>query len=197
MNQDDFKKFANALGTLAELHGKELSPMLMKLYFKALEQFSIQDVENAIMRAITELKFFPKPVELIEFITGKGGNIEDIALVEADNVINAMRRIGAYQSVIFDDPVTTAVIQQGFGGWVKMCQDSNENDNKWLRIEFVKIYRAYANQGIRSDEKLIGITEEQNIAKGYIEHVPCPVLIGQKRKEISGPKAKEVEYVEN
>ena len=182
MNENDFEQFANSIGTLAELHNKKLSPLLSKAYFKAIASFTIEEVTNAVERAILELKFFPKPVELIEFITGKGGDLADIAEVEASKVINAMRDIGAYSTVVFDDPVTMAVIKQGFGGWIKLCADSMEADNKWFRIEFVKLYKAYANRNVKDYGKLIGIHEDTNIQGNRLDCVPEPKFIGDRKR---------------
>ena len=184
MNNESRKRFATILYSVAELHGKELSPNLIEMYFKSLERFSIEEVEKAFSRAFTETKWFPKPMDIIEFITGKGGNIDDIAMVEADKVINAMRHVGAYKSVMFDDPVTSAVINQGYGGWIKICNERMEDDNKWFRIEFIKIYKAYAARGVKYTGKLIGIHEDSNLQLGYEMEVQEPVLIGFEDKKL-------------
>ncbi|MBW2022943.1 MAG: hypothetical protein JRI51_08820, partial [Deltaproteobacteria bacterium] len=37
-------------------------------------------------------------------------------------VIRALRQFGGYNSVVFDDPVITAVIKAGpWGGWTGLC----------------------------------------------------------------------------
>jgi len=135
MNNNDFERFANALGSLMEIHGKELSPLAIKTFFNALSEFPIEDVEKAVLNAFTKCKWFPKPVELIEMITGGAEAIEDTALYQAGLVLKAIKKIGPYKTVCFDDAVTQAVITNTFGGWVKMCQDSQIDQEKW----FIKI----------------------------------------------------------
>jgi hypothetical protein len=65
----------------------------------------------------------PKPVELIEYIAGSPQDVADRAMLQAHLVIDAIRQHGAYKSVKFDDAVTNAVIDQGFGGWVSLAGD--------------------------------------------------------------------------
>ena len=101
-------------------------------------------------------------MELIELVTGVSGNLEDRACVEAGNVLQAVKRVGAYNSVKFDDPVTQAVISQGFGGWVKLCNELKSTEEKWFQKDFVRIYQAYAREGIKHNGHLAGQIETEN-----------------------------------
>ena len=174
MNNNDFNDFANAMGSLAEIHSKEISPTLMKTYFKLFFQFSIEQIQKAVSEAMLTLKYFPKPVELIELIQGK---LEDKAEIELSKVVNAIRRHGAYSSIVFDDPVTMAVIQNGFGGWIKLCDELLEHELKWFRKDFLRIWQAYHAQGMKSYGKLTGLHESNNSIAG-LSYYEKPVLIG-------------------
>ncbi|MBU4317111.1 MAG: hypothetical protein KKF30_07535 [Proteobacteria bacterium] len=178
MDNNDFNDFANAMGSLAEIHGKEISPTLMKTYFKLFSNFSIEQIQKGVADAMLSLKYFPKPVELIELISGKP---EDIAEVEVSKVLQAIRQYGAYSSICFDNPVTMAVILQGFGGWIKMCDELVEHEAKWFRKDFVKIYQAYAAQGIKSFGRLLGVHDHSNSVAG-LETEDFTVLIGDQEK---------------
>lgn len=52
-------------------------------------------------------------------MTGNGypGFVEDRAIIEVSKVLEAVRQHGAYSNVIFDSPVTQAVIARAYGGW--------------------------------------------------------------------------------
>jgi len=167
-----------------QLHkNDEPKEFLIGAYYMALEKYSIEDIERAFGYAMIGLKWFPKPVELIEFIKygeGGAGNLEDIAMVQATAVINAIRGVGFYKSVVFDDPVTMAVVEQGWGGWMKIC-DLRVDDQKWFIKDFIKIYKAYSNQGIKKYGHLIGYHEDNNLSH-WPEKVEPPVLIGDKIK---------------
>lgn len=187
MNPSDKEKFANAFLTLCAVFEKMPSDIITAAYFKAMGKHDISDVEQALSRAIVECKFFPKPVELLEFISGK---IADVAEVEAGKVLSAIKRVGGHESVAFDNATTQAVISQGFGGWNKLCDDLRADGEQWFLKDFARIYQAYARQGIALRGVLPGRSELTNSSAGYVEHIREPVLIGdqEKSKQIaSGP----------
>jgi len=189
--EKDFDKFAGAIGTVAEVFGKELTIALTTAYMRTLERFSMQEVESAFGKAMTTMRFFPKPVELIELITGSVG---DIAEIEAAKVLEAIKRNGGNASVVFDNATSQAVIVQAFGGWVKMCRELMASDEKWFMKDFIRTYQAYARQGIEHRGHLAGHTEIQNSAANFTKHLPAPVLVGDvvKAKQIAntGPAQK-------
>ncbi len=180
MKSEDYKRFANALGVLCEIHGRELSPIAVQVYFRALERFSIEVVEAVFTNAYVSCKWFPKPVELIELITGGPENVADRAEIQAAEVLRAVRHIGFYQSVKFDDPITNAVIQQGFGGWIQLCKDLHMDGEKWFFKDFNKSYAVYSRQKIKQNGHLAGQIELENSARGFEDQVPAPVQIGIK-----------------
>lgn len=173
-------RYLNAFMSTWAIHKtNEPSDLSIETYWRSLEKYDIKQVEQAFGYAINELQWFPKPVELRHFIESGPGDIEDIALVEADKVINAIRKHG-YKSITFDNPVTMAVIVQGWGGWIKIC-DLKQDDNKWFRKDFVLIYKAYSAQGIKSYDHLVGFHEDNNAFR-WPERIPAPMLIGNNIK---------------
>jgi len=188
-NRKVFKEFMVGLGLTFD---KEVSEPLMEIYWNALKQFTDEQCRAAFNKSVVQCKFFPKPIELIE-LTGSGpGKIEDIAQVQADLVIKSIRQIGGYQSVDFRDPVTKSVITNCYGGWIKLCEEQLEADEKWLRKDFVKYYQAYRRQGIQTRGHLSGRHEAENLALGYMEHIPQIVHVEQKLLE-----NKETKQIEN
>ena len=177
MKPEKANKFANAFGTLASYFEKEISQQLTNLYWENLKQYPIEDIESAFSKAIATLRFFPKIIEIHELMGCGPGKIEDVAQVQADLVIKAIRQIGAYQSVDIKDPVTKAVIVSCYGGWIRMCEELLEVDEKWYRKDFVKFYQAYKRQGIKVEHYLSGRHEIENRALGYLDHVTEPVQI--------------------
>jgi hypothetical protein len=176
----DFDRFINALGTFAEIYEKHLSEFAISAYFKALDRFDICEIEKIFSRAIADptcaFKFWPKPFELVELLYG--GKASDIAEVEAGKVLAAVKRVGGFESVAFDNATTQAVISQGFGGWNKLCDDLRADGEQWFLKDFARIYQAYARQGIEYFGALPGRFELSNSAAGHIEHIRQPVLIG-------------------
>ena len=178
MKAIEYERFAKCFGTLCEVWEREISPTLASVYFRILEPYPIEVVERAISEAIGRCRFFPKPAELLDLINGSNEDMEARGLLQATGVLQAVKRVGAYQTVVFADPVTAAVIQDGFGGWVKLCTDLSAKAEQWFLKDFARLYRAFHSQGRRYSGKLAGIIESQNSARGFLEYLPSPVMVG-------------------
>ena len=182
---------------LCDVFDKRYSDSLLSAYHTALAKYPLCDVAAAIETAISTCRFFPRPAELIEIITGGARHLEDMAIVEANKTLAAVKRIGRYTSVCFSDPITQAVICGVFGGWVKMCADLTSDTEKWFLKDFEKTYRAYARQKITQSGRLVGLIEANNSASGIKTDTPV-VLIGDIKKaadnlRIGGDKARLID----
>jgi hypothetical protein len=165
------------MGALYEKHPESA---VIEIYFRALEKFTIDEVEKGISKACSTCKFFPKPVELIDCITGGTGSLADKAMVEACRVLEAIKSVGTYTTVCFDDAVTQAVIIQQFGGWAKFGDMLVENE-KWFLKDFAAAYQAFSRQNVRHYGALPGISQGQNALTG-VERDEKPVIIGDVEK---------------
>lgn len=167
MNEAEKKKIAHHLTALAELLGRPMSAPAIALYLKAIEDLEANEAVEALNACARESKYFPAPAELRERCGRCGARVEDRGMVEANKVIEAAKRVGGYASVVFDDPVTMAVIQVGFGGWIRLTEELKDENRKWFVMEFAKLYKAYSSQGIKSGGLLTGIFDADNAARGF------------------------------
>ncbi len=183
MNKQDKNKFLELFTGLCEVKNKNFSQVLLSVYFEALKEYSIEDIEKSINNAIKFGKFpvIPQPAELIEYITGGSQSIEDRATIQASIVLRSIRRIGGYTSICFDDSVTNAVIEQAFSGWFKLCSELKESDEKWFLKDFAKIYQSFSRNNIKHNGRLIGREEQVNISNGYNSKINT-VYIGDQEK---------------
>ena len=108
----DLELIATLLDGLAEVLGGEMSVLKHQVYGEALKPFTDEQVKTAVNAAVRTLKFFPKPVELLELI---GGNKEEKAVVAWTTLMNTIKTVGAYQSVVFEDPKISHIVES-FGG---------------------------------------------------------------------------------
>lgn len=166
-----FGEFILAIG---EMFDKEISDVLRQLYWNSLEPFTDEQCKKAFNEIILSSRFFPKPVDIIEAIRGTQGNRATEAWIQT---LNAIRRIGTYQSVKFDDPVIHAVIEH-MGGWPEMG-NMLVDEEKWKQKEFERLYPIMEARGNLPDY-LPGREEISNTSKGYIEHITPPIMIGGK-----------------
>jgi len=100
------------------------------LYVKAVEDLPFEKTSSAMSELIRTKKFFPSPADIRELVTGSEPAIEDKAIIECAKVAVAVRNHGHYRAVVFDDPVTMAVIRQIFGGWWRLCRGLSDHDAK-------------------------------------------------------------------
>ncbi|WP_302356655.1 DUF6475 domain-containing protein [Alcaligenes sp. YSL9] len=176
MQQADFEQFSQMLNAAADLYGKTMSGMAISLWWNALSQYDLSAVRDGLSRHMQSPdsgQFMPKPADVIRMI---GGTTQDGALQAWAKVNTAVRSVGTYQTVAFDDPIIHAVVTD-MGGWVALGAKT-EHEWPFVATEFENRYRGYRNRG-GADEyprTLIGIAEAQNSQNG-IPSQP-PVLIG-------------------
>jgi hypothetical protein len=171
----DFKRFGTAIAGLAEVFdtkGNGISSVGMELYFRALEDLEIEDIERAAMEIVRNRVFngMPKPAEIRETIQGTK---EDAAVIAWGKVDAAVRKHGPYPSVQFDDPAIHSAIEL-MGGWVEF-QNVPLDEWKWRRKEFERAYSILVDRGGHS-AYLPGWVEQRNLSEGHRQ--PAPIRIG-------------------
>ena len=95
-------------------------------------------------------------------------------------VERGIRSVGPYRSVVFDDAITHAVIND-MGGWINLCA-VDDDELPFKANEFQNRYRGYRTKGRLENYPghLVGIAEGQNIAGGH--KVDAPLMIGNPEK---------------
>jgi len=180
----DKPKFIKRLLALGEIWGKELSKVVMDIYWETLENYDIEDVKAAFNHIGKTSRFFPKPADFIEAIDG---DAESRASLAWASLVDAIEIHGHGKSVRFDDPAIMSVVA-AMGGWIELCQ---RPDLKFRQREFSNLYRHFARNGHRHPGYLPGLVESENRLSGYVEHIPEPVAaraIGgrKQQKQIEG-----------
>jgi hypothetical protein len=160
------------MSALGEASGQESTQFKEKIYAQALEDLPIESIEQAAWAIIKTRTFatFPKIGEIRDMI---GGRTEDLAEVQAAIVWQSVQKYGAVRSVVFDDPVTMAVVQQGFGGWQKLCKELLMDQQQWFIKDFARHYAAFKRSGVVTYGMLPGWADPPNQG---------PALIGDKQK---------------
>jgi len=182
MTDKDLERFTDLMNGLADNFSAELSTPGLKMRFKVLKSFSIQEIEQAAYNLLATRKFtkMPTVADFLEAMGYGAGSLEDRAETALATVLKAMSSIGAYESVAFEDPVITAVIER-MGGWPKCCLTEG-GELTWWEKDFRKIYMSFFREGIKRTGHLPGLTEIDNHANGYFDHIPKPKLIADENK---------------
>ena len=185
MDDRDIAEFTATLTGLAEMFDKKISDTLFKLYWQTLNDLSFADFKKAANHLALTVKFFPKPVEFRECVLP---DISTQAAMAYAKVEQAFNREGIYSSLIFDDPVIHAVIDN-LGGWINYCNLS-EKDVKWWRKDFEQRYQNFAPL------VAAGIWKPSLMLEGLwaidphsTDNARRPVLIGDRQKALAWTEA--------
>lgn len=180
MQQSDFNDFVDIIQVVAEQYGKRLSDGVIALYWQGLQDFDLAAVRDALGRHLRNTdtgQFMPKIADIIRMLQGSS---QDAAFSAWTKVDKAVRQIGPYDSVVFDDPLIHKVLHD-MGGWMGICE---KTDEAWPHVarEFETRYRGFKarNDRVEHPAKLIGIFEAHNAKEGH--KVAPPMLIGDAAK---------------
>lgn len=182
MTNQDRDRFEVMLLGLAEIFDKQLSERQIDLYYLALEDMDIEDVVQAGNILARSVKFFPKPVEFRESMAI---NTDDMASIAYGKFHKGMMRAHPGRTLIFDDPIIHAVIEN-IGGWNEELYNkwSSIKDEVWLRKQFESLYQTYAKCGVPANtpERLVGGYEAHNEGRWDINNKP--ILVGSKNSPV-------------
>ena len=171
MQDNEKKSFSAFLTGMAELYGRELSQVVIGLYWGVLKQFSLGEIQKAGNQLLAERKYstFPLPADFYQIIHPA----EDLALQAAKATKELLYRMeNRYVSFRFNDPYIAEVVDLK-GGWQRVCEsfpEDVEDQRFWLK-DFEKLYASVVKSmgsAMPEARRIIGLLEAQNAEKGYI-----------------------------
>jgi hypothetical protein len=136
-------------------------------YFEIFKNHDPEAVLTAINQAGIACKFFPKPAELIELMTGGKGGGQD-PTVAWQQVLDALAMVGGYSNAKFGDGAIAAAID-GLGGWVWLSQQTYEDiSTQRIQARFEALYREAVRQGRHHQPgEVVGSCATSNAALGF------------------------------
>lgn len=180
MVDHELPEFSRTLLAVADYYGKELSENVVDLYWNGLREYDLASVKRALWahaRNPDSGQFMPKIADVARVMQGR---TDDQAAIAWSKVNQAVRRVGTYQCVAFDDPVIHRVIAD-MGGWVLI---GSKDDKEWPFVarEFETRYRGYRMRDETPEYPpvLIGMANAHNGQQGF--RLNPPILVGDERK---------------
>lgn len=151
----------------------------MDVWWRALKKYDLAAVIDAFGRYLVNPdcgRYPPKPGDIVRMLTG---STQDSAAVAWSTVDRAVREVGPYQDVVFDDRTIHRVLYD-MGGWQAVNKRASV-DKEWVFVgrEFETRYRGYVGSAVRFDYPpvLVGISNAENALSGF--SAAPPVLIGR------------------
>lgn len=165
---------------------RKLTNIAMNIWHNSMKRFELTEIENAFMVYINtpgKGQFIPKPADIIEIIDG---SIKSNAALAWTKFIQAVERVGIYQTVCFDDPIIHRVVED-MGGWVFIGESATNTNLPFLANDFKFRYESYKSKFEipTHQNRLLGIIEAENTRNGYLDKIDDPVMIGDKIKATS------------
>ena len=159
--------FAVLFEALCAAFRVEPSEPLAMAYWLGLKDLDAAAFEQAVGRAMREAEHMPKPVELRR-LAGERTE-EERSVVAWSQVRDAVRRVGAYGSVDFDDPAINAALR-AMGGWPRLCGLNGDEFDVWAAKEFARQYAAWSALRVTPESEqarpLPGLSEQHNVSIG-------------------------------
>lgn len=184
MNTHDLEAFGDLWTQAHEVYGRVPEPRVVYMVFQSLIAFSLEDIEHALARHMTNPdngQFPPKPADIVRLLQGSSQSASGEAWAKVDY---AIRCVGNYRSVVFDDPKIHAAIER-LGGWQKVALTGND-EYPFLRNNFVKLYQGFTFAPPASfPRKLIGTCEHENSQHEEFRRGKAkdqPALVGDKER---------------
>lgn len=155
MIEQDKKHFSEMMQKIGMIYGKEKRDInsITPIYFSALQSYELSEVRFAFNSHVTDTEsgqFMPKPADIIRQITG---NKESNAFNAWSKVEKAIRTVGIYATVCFDDPVIHKVISD-MGGWISLNEVSDK-EFPFKANEFQKRYMGHLNKPLGEFNKTL------------------------------------------
>lgn len=182
MRDSDKPNFGALVRDVMAFYRQDVSPFALSVWWQACEAFDFEQVSKALTHHAMDPErgqFAPKPADVVRQLAGTS---TDRAMIAWGKVHDAMGRVGAYQDVVFDDPVIHAVVDD-LGGWVKLCR-TELSELSYTQHRFTESYRAYANRGNLAEypRRLTGDRSPDDIYAKRGLPPPKPAVIGDVNK---------------
>lgn len=183
MKKEDMAEFAKWMSNIGLLYNKDINEYLIEFYWQAFQPFSLRAVKTALQSHVKNPdsgQYFPKPADLLRYLETSHSSH---ALRAWGEVHRAIRTVGCYESVVFDDPIIHAVIAD-MGGWLRLCR-MTESETPWREKEFERRYTDYAaNPPSSYPGQLLGLIAVSHQQQGLPAQAPRLLGDGQKAQRV-------------
>jgi hypothetical protein len=180
MIESERDRFYELISDVYAFYRVDCSVFALGIWWESCKAFDFAAVKDAMNRHAVNPdngQFLPKPADVVKLI---GGGTMDGALIAWSKVDRAMRTIGPYETVVFDDPIIHAVLSD-MGGWIELGKRTDD-DWPFRAKEFEARYRGYRTRGRieHYPDKLPGIIDATNAPNGF--DLALPTLIGDQAR---------------
>lgn len=175
MRHEELGAFTALLTDALAFYRQDVSEFVLSVWWQACSGYSLEQVRRALTAHAMDPergRFAPMPADIVRALHGTQ---TDRSLLAWGKVLDAVKRIGAYESPDFGvDAIHCAI--DDLGGWIKVCR-SSVDELPHLQRRFCESFRAYS---ARPDaiRKVTLIGEHEAVNRSLGRSVRAPVAIG-------------------
>lgn len=176
MRQTDMREFNAMISQLLSFYKTDASEFVLSVYWAACREFDLEQVRKALTAHAMDAdrgQYAPKPSDVVRQLRGTS---TDRSMQAWGKVFDAMRSVGAYTDVVFDDPVIHAVVED-CGGWPKICR-TEMDDLSYLQHRFTESYRSYVGKQFDYPKALRGERSSDDVYLSRGLPAPKPAVVG-------------------
>lgn len=176
MTELDRKGFYALVSDVYAFYRQDCSSFALNVWWEAMKPFDPAAVGRALSAHAVNPdsgQFLPKPADIVRVLQG---GTADQAMAAWSKVDAAIRSVGTYRDVVFDDALIHAVLRD-MGGWLQLGEKS-EDEWPFIAKEFAVRYRGFVmrRETPAYPPVLIGIAGATN--RKDKQDVEPPVLLG-------------------
>jgi len=140
-NEKERTAFTRIMVGIAENFSAQTSTAGLNLRFMALKEFSLQQIEAAAVKILTNRNAMGMPT-VAEFISAIIGEQKksDLAESQVNEVMKQIRSVGSYGTPIFEDRLTRELLSSRWS-FRSLCA-MTETELKWWVKEFIDAYQS-------------------------------------------------------
>ncbi len=135
--------------TLGEAFNEPVTDLRMETYFAALRDLPLTELGKAVATTVRFGRFFPRPVELRDAVTGSTDDLAELAWVKLLSLVRS--RGWANPPKDWDDPVMRRAALELYGGWLALCErlPADGPGFAFAAKQFKATYAAQVREGAR------------------------------------------------
>jgi len=178
MRDEEQATFRELIAQVLAFYNQKTSAFALGVWWEACRPFELDAVQHALSRHALDTErgqFCPKPADIIRQIQGTP---VDRAARAWGLIMQAIRHVGMYADVVFDDPTIHAAIED-MGGWPLLCQTEAARLS-YAQHRFTESYSGYIHRNDlqRWPRQLSGLRSADEVFASVGLPPPTPVLIG-------------------
>ena len=136
-----------------------------ELFKKVIGIYPANKIQEMTIEIIRTRKYsnFPRIGEMVEIIEGNKEEETELAWMY---LLEKIEQEGYYKSVAFPKYPAVGAVIENMGGWLRFLESMTEEQEKWIKKEFIRIYHLVKKRG-DYPKYLPGYFELTNNSKGY------------------------------